>query len=312
MSEEAPIVAVVGPTAVGKSGLALELAEALGGEIVNADAFQVYRGLDIGTAKPTSSMRERVAHHLVDVLDPTETFSAGEFARRARRAISEIRARGRVAFVVGGSGLYLRALFEGLAPLPRRRPELRADLEERLEREGIEALYRELQRVDPETARRLASSDRQRILRALEIFLASGETMSSWLRRRPVEEPLPAHKIGLTLPRAILYDRIAVRVNQMVEQGWLDEVLSMLDRGIDSSAPAFRAIGYRQMLRHVRGESTLDEAIDETVRASRRYAKRQETWFRKESGVRWHPAEELDRLVPTLLRDIQSRGAFAR
>ncbi|MEM8929826.1 MAG: tRNA (adenosine(37)-N6)-dimethylallyltransferase MiaA [Acidobacteriota bacterium] len=299
-------LAIVGPTASGKTGFGMRLAEALGGEIVNADAFQVYRGFDIGTAKPEPSLLERVPHHLIDILDPSEPFSAGEFARRARQAIRQIHDRGRVAIVIGGSGLYLRALFDGLAPLPRCRPELRAELEERLTRDGLSILHAELWRVDPETAERLEPRDRQRILRALEIYLASGEAMSDWLRRKPAAEPLPVSKFGLTLPRAILYDRIAFRVNHMVERGWADEVLFMLDSGIESSAPAFRAIGYRQMARHVRGESTLDEVIDETCRDSRRYAKRQLTWFRKEPSVCWLPALELDRVVPTVLRDIRA------
>lgn len=300
-----PIPTVVGPTAAGKSGLGLELARGLGGEIINGDALQIYRRLSIGTDKPTDEMLGEIPHHLVNILEPTEGFSAGEFARRGRVAIGEILGRGRIPIVVGGSGLYLRALFEGFSPLPRSRPELRAELETWADRDGSVVLHRRLQDVDPETARRLVPQDRQRIVRALEIHRSSGLPMSDWLRKKPVEKPIPALRIGLTVPRAILYDRIADRVDQMVQKGWVSEVVTMLDQGIEASAPAFQAIGYRQIVRHVRGEISLQEAVRDTVQATRRYAKRQMTWFRKEPGVRWVSGLDLDTVLPSLLHDIQ-------
>lgn len=303
--ERAPVLAVVGPTAAGKSGLALRLAEELGGEIINGDALQVYRHLTIGTDKPTDSMRRRVPHHLVDILEPTEAFSAGEFSRRARRAIAEIQSRGKLPIVVGGSGLYQRALFQGLSPLPRADLEIRAALEARVEAGELPALYRELGAADPETGARLKPNDRQRIVRALEILLSSGVPMSTWLRQKPVDPPMRAFRIGLTVPRAILYDRIGDRVEQMVERGWVSEIKNMLDQGFEPSAPAFQAIGYRQMVRHVMGECDLQEALQDTVQATRRYAKRQMTWFRKESDVRWVPGLELESNVSSLLTDIQ-------
>lgn len=308
----APVLAIVGPTAAGKSELAMELARRFDGEIVNGDAFQVYRGLDIGTAKPSPAMRAEIPHHLVDVLDPEEPCSAGEFARRARRAIREIGERNRTALVVGGSGLYLRALFEGLSPLPRSRPEIRQGLEARVEAGELDQLYLELRQCDPETASRLAPRDRQRIVRALEVFALSGEPLSAWIRRAPAEPPISPLRIGLTLPRSILYDRIAVRVNHMVERGWVAEVEDLLRRGIPPSAPAFKAIGYRQMVQHIRGECGLHEAIEDTVRATRRYAKRQVTWFRKEAEIRWLSVLDIDAELPALLHEIQIRGAFAR
>ena len=302
--EEFPIPVIVGPTAAGKSGLGLELARRIDGEIINGDALQVYRRLAIGTDKPTPAMMREIPHHLVDILDPTEAFSAGEFARRGRGAIADILGRGRVPIVVGGSGLYLRALLEGLSPLPRSDAGVRAQLEGWVEREGLGPLYRELQEIDPETAERLVPQDRQRIVRALEIYRSSGVPMSDWLRKKPLEKAIPALRIGLTVPRAILYDRIADRVKQMVEKGWVSEVVTMLDQGIEPSAPAFQAIGYRQIVRHVRGECSLQEAVRDTVQATRRYAKRQMTWFRKEP-VRWVPGLELDTVLPSLLHDIQ-------
>lgn len=291
-----PIVAVVGPTATGKSALGMRLAEELpeGGEIVNADALQVYRGFDIGTAKPPAEDLRRVRHHLIDILDPDERYSAGEFARRAREAIGEIRSRRARPIVVGGSGLYLRALLEGISPVPRGDPEVRRALRERLEAEGLAALYAELEGVDPATAGRIAPGDTQRILRALEVAQVSGVPLSEWIDRKPYgRERLDAVRIGLTLPRSVLYDSIEERVARMLQCGWVDEVRGLLDRGLSTELPAFQAIGYRQIARHLRGECSLERAVEEIVRSTRRFAKRQWTWFRKEPGIRWFDAREI-------------------
>lgn len=305
--ESSPVVVIVGPTAAGKSSLALRLAQQLDGEIINADALQVYRGPEIGTDKPTAEMRRQVRHHLVDILEPTESYSAGDFARHARAAIEQIEARGKTALVVGGSGFYVRALLEGLSPVPRRDAEVRARLDARLERQGLPALYAQLGRVDPATAARLAAGDTQRILRALEVFEVSGIPLSEWLERRPEAPPIRAKKLGLTLPRSILYDRIADRVHHMIERGWLAEIERMLERGIDPQAPAFQAIGYRQLIRHLQGEYSRREAIDETVRATRRYAKRQFTWFRREPDIEWFSGLDIDQALTALSRDITSK-----
>ena len=295
-SETPPVIAILGPTATGKSALGLALAERLDGEIVNADALQVYRGFDLGTAKPTPEERRRVPHHLVDVLDPTERYSAGEFARRARRAIGEIRSRHRRPVVVGGSGLYVRALLEGISPVPPGDPEVRAGLRERLDREGLGPLFRELRTRDPETAERLPPGDTQRILRALEVVEVSGTPLSEWIARRPYgEDRLEAVRLGLTLPRKLLYDSLERRVTRMVERGWVSEVGSLLSRGVPLSAPAFQAIGYREIARHVAGEWSLERAVEETVRATRRFAKRQLTWFRRERDVVWLDARDVER-----------------
>lgn len=303
-----PIVVVLGATATGKTGLGIELAEALDGEVINADALQVYRRLDIGTAKPTPDERSRVPHHLLDILEPEEPFSAGAFARHARTAIDDIEARGRVPVVVGGSGLYLRALIEGLAPLPPVDRTVREALDRRIEEEGLAALYRELCTRDPETAERLAPGDRQRISRALEIVLGTGRRQSDWIRERPFgQAPLAAVRIGLTMPRSILYDRLADRVHGMVERGWVAEVEALLDEGVDPDVPAFQAIGYRQMVAHLRHDSSLRAAIDETIHVTRRYAKRQSTWFRREPDVFWVPALELPASIPSLLRTLRLR-----
>ncbi|MEZ5331352.1 MAG: tRNA (adenosine(37)-N6)-dimethylallyltransferase MiaA [Thermoanaerobaculia bacterium] len=281
-------LALVGPTASGKSSLAQALAEEIGAEIVNADPFQAYRGFDIGTAKPGPEERARVPHHLVDILDPHEAFSAGEFGRRAAAALDDIRARDRTALVVGGSGFYLEALWRGLAPIPPVPAAVRRSWRERLGAEGLGALFAELERVDPATAARLEPGDRQRVLRALEVESASGRPLSHWLTlpRRPASQLVP-RKVGLTLPRTLLYDRIRARMGRMVEEGWVEEVESLLAGGADPSQPAFRAIGYRAVAGVVRGETDLTSALAAVERDTRRYAKRQRTWFRRETDVRW-------------------------
>lgn len=292
-----PVLAIVGATATGKSALGMFLAEHLDGEIVNADALQVYRGFDIGTAKPGPEERARVPHHLIDVLEPHERYSAGDFARRAGEAVEEIRSRGRLPIVVGGSGLYLRALFEGLSPIPPGDPEVRQRLRERLETEGRETLLAELRERDPDTAARLAPGDTQRILRALEVALVSGEPLSAYISRQPFGvQRIAALRVGLTLPRGILYDQIASRVAEMVRKGWVEEVAGLLSRGLSPDLPAFQAIGYRQLVQFVEGAWSLDRAIAETIRSTRRFAKRQETWFRKEPHITWFSAQDLNRL----------------
>lgn len=306
-----PVLAIVGATATGKSALAMALAERLEGEIINADALQVYRGFDIGTAKPGPEERARVPHHLIDILEPHERYSAGEFARRAEEAIRDIQGRGRLPIVVGGSGLYLRALFEGISPVPPADPQVRQQLRERLgyDGAGLPMLYEELRRLDPATAARLPPGDTQRILRALEVAMVSGEPLSAWVSRQPFgSQRIAAVRVGLTLPRAILYDQIAGRVARMVDEGWVEEVAGLLARGLSPELPAFQAIGYRQLVLYFEGEWSLDRAIEETVKATRRFAKRQETWFRKEPEVTWFSAQDLDRQTLSVLGHVKRSG----
>lgn len=300
-----PVLAIVGPTATGKTELALAIAGERPAEVVNADALQVYRGFDIGTAKPSAELRQRVPHHLIDILDPDESFSAGAFAERARTVIRDIQGRGRLAVVVGGSGLYLRALLEGIGSLPQSEPAVRRRLEERLESEGLEVLWRELEAGDPATAARLAPADRQRILRALEVLEVSGRPLSAWIAERPFGvRTLPAAKVGLTLPRALLYDRIAARVHRMLERGWLDEVSGLLDRWHDPDLPAFQAIGYRQLARHLLEQWPLDEAVEEILATTRRFAKRQSTWFRSDTDIVWFRIDRTPQLAEAVLRQL--------
>jgi len=301
-------VVVLGATATGKSALALRLAEALEGEIVNLDALQVYRGLDIGTAKATTAERARVPHHLLDIVEPDEAISAGELARRAREIITDIEARGRLPIVVGGSGLYLRALLGGISATPAVDPRLRAWLRRAAADHRLPALRRWLRVLDPATAARTTDGDTQRTLRALELALGSGRPQSAWTAAQPFREGhLRVRRIGLTLPRAVLYDRIAARVAKMVAAGWVREVEMLLAAGWDPGAPAFQAIGYRQLVQHIRGEIPLEQALDETIRSTRRFAKRQSTWFRTEPDVTWFQADEAAVTVEQVLAFLKNR-----
>ncbi len=272
----------------------------MGAEIVNADALQAYRDLEIGTGKPDAEARRQVPHHLVDVLGPTERFSAGEFARRARGALAEIAGRGRGALVVGGSGLYLRALFRGLAEIPPTDLSIRESLRTRYETEGLEGLREELARLDPTTLARIGPGDSQRVLRALEVALSTGRSLTDWIAKSAPRRPPRAEWIGLTLPRTLLYDRIAERVRRMVAQGWPEEVRRLLDSGVSRRAPALQAIGYSDWIRHLDGELGLEATVESIVVATRRYAKRQETWFRRENGVIWLDAREPRKLVEAI------------
>lgn len=287
------LVIVVGPTAAGKSALAVHLARRFGGEIVSADALQVYRGLDIGTGKVGPALRAAVPHHGIDVAEPTERFSAARWVELARAAIEEIEGRGALPVLAGGTGFYVEALVEGLSPAPPRDERWRGALERLVERAGLERAYEILRAHDPRWAERVGPGDRQRILRGLEVTLRTGEPFSEYLERHP---PRPTERdpvwIGITWPRPQLYERIAARVDAMLEEGWLDEVRGLLERGVPHDAHAMQAIGYRQLAAHLAGESSLEEARTGIVRATRRYAKRQLSWFRNRTPARWFVREE--------------------
>lgn len=288
-----PLLLVVGPTASGKSRLGLELAEAIGGEIVSADAFAVYRGLDIGTDKPDGEARRRVRHHLVDILDPWERFSAGAFAVAADAAIADIHRRGRVPVVVGGTHFYIRALLIGLFPTPAPDDALRRRLA-RSWQEDPSACFARLAAADPVAAARIGESDRQRVLRALEIIESSGTPPSTLADRHP---QTPRYRALLLAPRRSrddLYARINLRVDSMFEAGLAAEVAAVLAAGVDPQAHALKAIGYREVVDHFQGRCSLDEAIVATKSASRRFAKRQLSWLRtlREGPVIWIPPVE--------------------
>jgi tRNA dimethylallyltransferase len=284
------LIAVLGPTASGKSGLALELAPHVGGEIVNCDSLQMMRYLRVGTAKPGPDEMSRVPHHLFDFLEPDQLYSAGDYVRDARRTCREIVGRGGTPLVVGGTGLYLRCLLEGIFEGPGRSEELRARLLRVGKLRGTATLHRMLRRRDPEAAAGIQPRDLVRIVRALEVVLQSGRPISRL--RREGGAPLAGFlvlKLGLNPSREELYDRINRRVRTMFEGGLLDEVRGLLTRGFPPSAKAFEALGYRYAVQVLNGTMSRDEAVELTQRDTRRYAKRQMTWFRRERRVHWFP-----------------------
>jgi len=288
-----PLLIVAGPTGSGKSRLALEVALSLGGEIVSADAFAVYRGLDIGTDKPPLQWRRRVPHHLIDVADPTERYSAGRFATQATDVIEAIRSRGRLPIVAGGTHFYIRALVFGLFPEPPRDPRLRSRLDEEWDRDPA-ATYSRLRTIDPESAARIGSKDRQRILRALEVFEAGGRSLTEHWKEH---ERRPRFRALLTIPerdRQDLYARIDRRVETMFSSGFEAEVEALIAGGVPRTAHAFKAIGYREVVASLDGRWDLMEAKRRTKLASRHLAKRQLTWLRhsSEGRVAWVPPPE--------------------
>jgi tRNA dimethylallyltransferase len=282
-----PLVAVVGPTGSGKSALALRLALEFGGEIVNCDSLQLYRYLDIGTAKPPREERAAAPHHLFDLLDPDRVFTAGEYARAARPLIGEIADRGRLPIVAGGTGFYLRALLEGLFPSPPRSDRLRGRLASR-EARHPGWLHRTLARFDPASAARIHAADVQKLVRAVEVLLSTREPLTAWFERgRDAFSGFRALKLGLDPPRAALYERLDARLDAMFAGGLLDEVRTVLSLGFPASSKALEAHGYKQAVQMLRAELGPAEAIALAKRNTRRYAKRQWTWFRRDPEVRW-------------------------
>lgn len=281
------LLVLSGPTASGKTGASLALARQLPLEIVSADSMQVYRGMDIGTAKPTPAERREIPHHLIDVADPDEPYSAGRFVEDAVEAIRIIRSRGRFPILVGGTGLYLRALIRGLDPLPSD-SRIREELRTRWETEGGETLYDRLRRADPETAAKVRPADRVRVLRALEIFEVTGEPAS--LRRTAWKGGSGAYRVlffALRSNREVLYRRIEERVDGMIRQGLVEEVRGLLSRGYGPPLRSMGALGYRHILKHLVEDIPLEQTIREWKRDTRRYAKRQMTWLCAERDVQW-------------------------
>jgi tRNA dimethylallyltransferase len=283
------VVLLMGPTGAGKSDVALELAARMPVEIVSVDSAMVYRGLDIGTAKPAREVREGIPHHLVDVLDPAESYSAGQFLHDAIEAIGAIHARGRVPLLVGGTMLYFHTLLNGLARLPPADAKVRRELDARLASDGSVALHAELRRVDPDAAARIHPNDPQRIQRALEVHRLTGRPISALQRDRPV--PLAGTRVGcfvISPPRQDLHTRIARRFEQMMAAGFLDEVRHLRARGdLTADKPALRAVGYRQLWQHLDGAVGLEEAARNGIVATRRLAKRQMTWLRALPQAEW-------------------------
>ncbi|MDN5796339.1 MAG: tRNA (adenosine(37)-N6)-dimethylallyltransferase MiaA [Intrasporangium sp.] len=293
-----PIVAVVGATATGKSDLALELAERLDGEVVNADAMQLYRGMDIGTAKLPPEQRRGIPHHQLDVLEVTQEASVAAYQQAARADLDGIRGRGRVPILVGGSGLYVRAVLDRLE-IPPTDPGLRAALEARAEEIGTAAMFERLRALDPAAAHRIQPADTRRIVRALEVIELTGRPFSASLPRRELVSP--AVVLGLSVDRSILDDRIDARAARMFEDGLLGEVSALLGHGLRDGFTASRAIGYAQALAVLDAQTTVEQAVADTAQATRRFARRQESWFRPDPRTIWLPADNPDRVHPALV-----------
>ncbi|NPA25633.1 MAG: tRNA (adenosine(37)-N6)-dimethylallyltransferase MiaA [Deltaproteobacteria bacterium] len=308
MTGDPKLVLLSGPTGVGKSAAAIRLAERFDGEIINGDSLQIYRYLDIGTAKPTVAERSLFAHHLFDILEPDEPFNALEFQARADRVIAEVVSRESVPLVVGGTGLYLRALLFGLCEMPAIDPGLREMLERRLGEEGAPVLHAELAHRDPEMAAKLAPRDRTRILRALETVLATGKSISWFQQRHRFQRPRYSFlHLYLEMDRDELYRRINLRVERMIEQGLVDEVREILARGFSPELKPLRSIGYRQIIAYLEGRCSLDEAVHDIKQATRRYAKRQLTWFRHDRDAVGVVATDVEGLTK-LIEDFMARG----
>ena len=290
-----PIICVVGPTASGKTALAIELAKAFNGEIVSCDSMQIYRRMDIGTAKPTAEERQGIPHHMIDVADPEESFSVSRYCQMATPIVEDILRRGKTCIIAGGTGLYVDALIRGndFAPIPS--TGCRQRLERRAEAEGIQVLTQELSAVDPESVQR-AQGNPRRIIRALEVYLETGQTLTAHnLATQAIPPRFSPLWIGLDdEDRQDLYRRIDLRVDLMLEQGLLEEIRSLLDSGIPESATAMQAIGYKEFIDALRGRIPMEQAVSDLKQASRRYAKRQKTWFRRNRDIHWilrHPGQ---------------------
>lgn len=292
-SEKPRLLFLLGPTAVGKSAVAIELALRLGGEVVSADSMQVYRGMDIGTAKPGPSERRGVAHHLLDVVDPDQGFDVAQFRDLTRSAIAEIQARGKRPILVGGSGLYVRALTRGIFEGPGRDEQLRAELEEL----DPVILRQRLLEIDPVAAAKIDPHDRRRMVRALEFYQATRTPISSQQTQWGSHEPIvPADPclIGLRHPREVMYRRCDRRVDGMFSKGLVEEVRLLLGRGLAKAPTAAKAIGYAEVIRHLAGELTLPQTVELVKRRTRNLVKRQLTWFRRETDIRWLDLSETD------------------
>ncbi len=301
--EKTGIVVICGPTGVGKTAAAIALCEAVGGAIVGADSMQVYRFMDIGTAKPTADEQARVHHDLIDVVDPDEDFDAARYQHLADTAIARLVKAKRVPVVVGGTGLYIRALLHGIFPDAPGDPEVRRALRRRLSAEGAAALHRELAARDPDAAARIHPNDRQRIVRALEVLAVTGRPLSELQRRHGFrQQRYRALQIGLDIERQELYRRIDRRVDRMLAEGLLDEVRGLLRRGYAATLKSMQSIGYRHMVAYLEGRLDWDEAVRTLKRDTRRYAKRQLTWFRADPAVRWHRPDQ----VPPIVKAVRS------
>jgi tRNA dimethylallyltransferase len=287
------LVIVLGATAVGKSATAILLAEEFNGEIINCDSMQVYKGFDIGTDKISPDQRNNIPHHLLDIADASTQFTAADFVKHALEAIRLIRKNQKLPIIAGGTGLYLKTLCEGLFPEGKKDPVIRAKLEQQAKDKGLEFLRESLLKIDPVYANKIGKRDKIRIIRALEVFHATQKPISAhFANTHSLVDDFFILKIGLKLERSTIYKKIEDRVDRMFEKGIVKEVQSLLAGGVKPDSPPFRALGYKQILKHLRGDISLEEAVDLTKKETRHYAKRQMTWFRKMEGICWFEPDD--------------------
>lgn len=302
------MILVLGVTASGKARLGFELARALDGEILSVDSMKVYRRMDIGTAKPSMEARRQVRHHLVDVVEPSESFSVGLFLEKALAAVEDIRSRGRTVVAVGGTALYIKALLYGLFEGPAGDEQIRAALRARGQREGLDRLHEELRRIDPQAADRISRNDAKRIIRALEVHQLTGRPISSFQKQFDAEQPMDDWTIlGLRRDKAEESRRMNARVKRMLEEGLVDEVRSLLAEGKPLSQQARCAIGYTEIIEHLEGRMTLEDAAEEIKKNTRRLAKGQRTWFKTFRGVHWidvGPEETAEQVIERAKKEL--------
>jgi|SRR3989338_6363724 len=296
------LLVILGPTGTGKSEVAIDVALQVDGEVINADSQLVYRHMDIGTAKPPASVRQKVAHHLIDVVDPDGEFNAALYRELALKVIQDITARRKKAIVCGGTGLYMRALTQGLFVGPAKNPEVRKRLEEEARERGSDFLYQRLRQVDPDATDRIHPNDRYRIIRALEVFELTGKGISRWQKEHGFKESaFEVLKIGLNREREELYALINRRCDEMIGRGLVDEVNGLVERGYSLDLPALQSVGYRQTGLYLRGRVALDEAVALMKRDTRHLAKRQLTWFRADKEIRWfHPERDRKQILDSV------------
>jgi tRNA dimethylallyltransferase len=303
--EKPKLIIICGPTGIGKTSIGIRLAKKYAGEIISADSMQVYRYMDIGTAKPSPEERARITHHLIDIADPNEPFDAAAFSRLSKEIVFQLHSRGITPLVVGGTGLYIKALIHGFFRAAPPDPEIRLKLKEEAKNSGLSALYERLMHLDPEAAGRIHPNDAFRIIRSLETYRLTGKKISEHHKNHGFLEYLfEVLKIGLILPRDILYQRINTRVDRMMESGFLKEVEGLLQRGFSPDLKPMQSIGYRHLVEFIQGKISIEDAIENLKQDTRRYAKRQLTWFKADPDVVWKSPEnifEIEQVIETFL-----------
>lgn len=306
------VIVIVGPTASGKTDISIQLAKALDGEIISADSMQIYQKMTIGTAKPTKEEMQGIPHHLMDFVPPTETFDVAKYRELAEATIADVLARGKFPIVVGGTGLYVESLLKGIAfSEVAEDAEYRASLEEQVAEKGVDWLQEELRKVDPEAAEQIEKNNIRRVIRALEIYHVTGKTKTQW-DREAIQGPKYHYLVfGMLWDREELYERINLRVDLMLQQGLVQEVQKILEQ-TGFSKTALQGLGYKEVVAYLEGTLSYDEMVETLKMETRRYAKRQMTWFRREKQIIWLPAKEKETLLPTILQELEKNGETRR